>query len=827
MLESLTYLMVLFLIQAAVILTKGINWEWNLLWGFLLLFLLILRSSFFLPQDHPFRQRRHKQLLLWCFGLLFLMLSNLYLSLYVAELKNSELNEEIKKMNVSAGQEEAKGALMVQLGGEVASPIHMDGNRVRFILSVTEVAGHPFEKREEVVITHYGQTLEEMEGYARLKRGDRWRGEVILKAPDPARNPGAFDYRLYLQRKGIHFVAETHGPYQIIPGENTFSLLEIIAQFRQKWMEQTEKLFSSQVAPVVQAMTVGEWRGIDGELVTIYQDFGLIHLLAISGLHVAVVLGVIYWLLSRLPLTREQIYLLLFLFIPAYVAFSGLSVPVIRAGVMAFIVLLFLRFNWKHHALLGLYGAFALLIFIEPYALFQPGFQLSFAVTFALLTIAPQVEKLFPFRLKWLNQGLAVALVAQLVSLPIVLHHFYAFSPISFLLNLILVPIYSAFFIPGAYILTCVSFVDESSISLALFIYEGAFSFIHHLLGWLTEWPYLVLNTGRPGWWWQLVTLFCLILLALWAERRRPWRVVAATLLFVLLLAVLLVKPFLDPKGYVTVLDVGQGDAILIEAPFRQEVVLIDGGGRFLVYEEEWQKPAQPFEVGRDILLPYLKFRGINKIDKVIYSHGHFDHWGGFRGLVGRIPIGMLLRPPLPPHSQEEREWLDQVKREGIPIYVVDQGDAWSTAHAQFVVLYPQGGPPSVGTGDVHAYNLVIWNKLYNATFLWTGDVEVKGEEEIVATFPHLKADVLKVAHHGSRTSTSSLWLSRIDPKVAVISAGRNNRYGHPHREVLERLNERGIPVYVTAWQGGIRFVVGPKGYGIIPTLQGGGEPVQ
>lgn len=824
MMESITYVVLLFLIQAALILTKGVIWELNLLWGSLLFFLFILRTAFFLPADHPLRPLQSKQLLIWLGGLIFLIFSNLYLGMYVINLNYSELKEEINKIDPSGLLEQGK--LKVTLDGEVTSPVTIDGNRIRFILTVKRLDDHPIETGEKVVITHYGQTLEEMEQYDGLKPGDGWRGEVILKRPDPARNPGAFDYRLYLKRQAIHFVAETDGPYVIIPREIRFSFQQMITWFRHKWMEQTENLFSDQVAPFVQAMTVGEWRGIDEELLTIYQDLGLIHLLAISGLHVAVVLGVIFWLLSRLPLTRETIYLILFLFIPVYIAFSGLSVPVIRSGLMAFLLLLFLRFNWQHHALLGFYFALVFLVILEPYALFQPGFQLSFAITFALLTVVPRVAELFPFKIHWLNQGLAVAAVAQLVSLPIVLHHFYSFSPLSFILNLIMVPLHSALFIPGAYILTCVSFVDVSAISLPLWIYESIFALVHHLLVWLNGWPHLVLNAGRPDWWWQLLAIVTLLLLAVWAEQKKGGRVIWAICLFGLLLLFQLVKPYLDHRGYVTILDVGQGDAILVEAPFRQEVVLIDGGGRFFVYEQDWQRPAQPFEVGRDILLPYLKYRGINKIDKVIISHGHYDHWGGLQGLLGKIPIGMLLHPPLVPQSEEERKWLDQVILNKIPIFAVDQGDAWRTGHAQFMVLYPRGKQPEL-VGHVHDYNLVIWNKLYDVTFLWTGDVEVKGEEEILASFPHLKADVLKVAHHGSRTSTSPRWLDQIEAKVAVISAGRNNRYGHPHREVLERLEEKGILVYQTARQGGVRIVVKPKGYEIIPTLQGDGKPVQ
>jgi competence protein ComEC len=298
--------------------------------------------------------------------------------------------------------------------------------------------------------------------------------------------------------------------------------------------------------------------------------------------------------------------------------------------------------------------------------------------------------------------------------------------------------------------------------------------------------------------------------------------------LFPLLLTLLLVLPYLDQNAYVTILDVGQGDAIVIETPYRQEVVLIDVGGSVRLYREDWQEPSQPFEVGRDVILPYLKYRGINHVDKIVISHGHYDHWGGLEGLLGQIPIGMVIHPPLAPQSDPEKEWLAKIQHKQIPLYFVDRGDGWRTADAQFLVLYPEVDDQFKHYADhVHRYNLVLWNKIYNTTFLWTGDVEEEGEHDILDTYPHLETDVLKVAHHGSRTSSSERWLERIKPDVSVISAGRFNLYGHPHEEVLWRLGQSGSTLFNTAWHGAIFIVVKPSGYSIVPTLQPDWDSVQ
>lgn len=825
MVEMATYVIVLFIIQAVCILQASITGELNLLWGSLLFLLFLFRKRLVLPRNHPLFLRRKQQLMMWALGLIFLIFCNFYLSWYQASLEHSSIREMVATSTKATDLQQDALILPAAISGIVQSPVKIDGQRVSFTLCVLEVDDYKLRQPEPVVVTHYVQSLEERDRYERLKGGDHWQGQVKLSQPHPARNPGAFDYQRYLAQQGIHYVAQVEGEVRIKRVEPRFSVAHAIFDLRQRWIEQTDRLYSPSIAPLVQAMTVGEWTAIEQDLLKLYQDLGLVHLLAISGLHVTIVVGVVYAILSRLPFTRETIYLLLFLFIPVYMVFSGFNIPVIRSGLMAMAVLLFLRFRLHHHALLGLYLVLVAMILAEPNILFQMGFQLSFAITFGLITMVPKVYPFMPGKHERLKQGLAVALVAQLISLPIILYHFYAFSPLSFLLNVVVVPLYSAVYIPGAYLLTVLSFISEESISLLLWAYDHSFQFLNQCLATIYQLPYVVIHTGQPGWWWLSLVILLLINMAVWAEHGLKKRFLFSLILFPVLLLIMLILPSFDKHGYVTILDVGQGDAIVIEAPFRKEVVLIDVGGNIRYVEEEWQQQRNPFEVGRDIILPYLKYRGINRIDKIVISHGHFDHYGGLMGLLDKIPIGMVLYPPLLPQSEVELQLLLNLQAQGIPVYFLEREVGWQTDDTQFKVVHPDtGGKVQRHAHHVHQYNLVLWNKIYHTTFLWTGDVEKDGEEKIMALYPRLQAHVLKVAHHGSSTSTSQRWLEHVQPEVSVISAGLHNRYGHPHEEVLHRLHNSGTRILNTAEHGAVRFIISPSGYQVVPTLQWEGD---
>jgi competence protein ComEC len=834
-----SYFIVIFTIQLIFILRQASSLWLLALWSFLFFMIFIFRKKLAYPQDHPHVQARQYIIIITLMCLLLLSLSHLFFYTYVQNHKDSVITEQLQPAEkVGHGDQnlqkenQEREPVKALLSGKITSTVESDGDRIRFDLKVGRVNEEKLGRQETVRVSRYINDLDEKMSFEALAKGDYWEGFVQLTVPSQARNPGAFDYKEYLYQKHIHYVGTitdakwTYAHDSSWKGKFTYFL----DRQRHVWMNQVERIFSDQTAPIVQAMTVGYRSELDQQLMVMYQELGIIHILAISGLHVGIMLWALYWGLSRFPLTRESILTIMFLFIPFYMYISGAQISVVRAGLMGMIAIICLRYNLWKHSLLALYAVYMMILFYNPYALYHIGFQLSFLVTFALIIAYHPVFRLFS-KLgwpEWVGQIVGVSLIAQLASLPIILYHFYQFSPFSLLINILLVPLYSIVYIPGAFFITLLSFIHIDVLQLAIFVYESTLHFLHEMLHWVHSFSFSTIHVGKPSSWW--LTLYFLLFLTwlIQLEIKRWMRSWLVLLLLMVLVPLQIMLPYVDQEAKIMLLDVGQGEAIIIELPYRKEILLIDVGGQFQIPKEDWKKRSREFEVGRDILLPYLRYRGINQIDKIIVSHGHYDHFGGIQGILGQVKIGKVLRSPIPPHSEYEKDMLKKLNDHSIPVYGLGQGDHWGTKQVNFQVLFPKKqDKPIESISNLHDYNIVLWNKIYQTVFLWTGDIEEMGEQKILNHYPQLKADILKVAHHGSNTSTSGGWVQQLEPKAALLSLGINNRHGHPHTNVVQRLEDMGTTMYRTDVHGGVLIKVSPKSVIIFPTLQETGQGIK
>lgn len=273
-------------------------------------------------------------------------------------------------------------------------------------------------------------------------------------------------------------------------------------------------------------------------------------------------------------------------------------------------------------------------------------------------------------------------------------------------------------------------------------------------------------------------------------------------------LFVLARQPFSgDQEVRITFLDVGQGDSIVVEIT-NKKVYLIDAGGTFrFPARESWRERRDPFEVGKDIVLPFLRARGIDRIDRVVMTHGDLDHIGGMAALVPRFSFGEVLVNGVTPEGIE-RDVILQFQQKGVPILTGSPGQTWSDAPGvDWAWVSP--GQTSKATGN--EASVVLQLTAYGKSVLFTGDIEGDGESRVAQSgLPDV--DVLKVAHHGSNTSTSDAFLAAMRPKTAVISVGANNRYGHPSAEVLQRLKKSGSKVFRTDRHGAVTLIITPEG---------------
>jgi competence protein ComEC len=255
----------------------------------------------------------------------------------------------------------------------------------------------------------------------------------------------------------------------------------------------------------------------------------------------------------------------------------------------------------------------------------------------------------------------------------------------------------------------------------------------------------------------------------------------------------------LSSNGGITYVDVGQGDSILIQLPYNGGNYLIDTGGILSFQKEPWQMKESEFDTGKDILLPFLKSKGIRKLDKLILTHADFDHIGGSKAILTTLPVESLIMPLGQNADFEKFSWLNQKEVDAIKL-IVQEGDSWVVGENSFQVIHPK-----LPNGDKNSSCIVLYAQINGIKFLFTGDADIAAEDEMLSKYT-LKVDVLKAGHHGSKTSTGKSFLKNLNPKVSIISVGENNRYGHPSPELLKELQENQIQIFRTDIDGSINF---------------------
>jgi len=618
-------------------------------------------------------------------------------------------------------------------------------------------------------------------------------GELII--PDEARNPNLFNYRQYLKTLHINYSLKVSKWMEC--SDSTPNLFESLLIVRQQGISLIQENYSETVAPFIIAMLFGERNEMDIDVEEAYQKLGLSHLLAISGLHVTIFTGIVYYLFIRIGITKEHTRIVLLITLPIYAILAGGSPSVIRAVFMSWVILFLWIWRNKLHPLDGLGITFIFYILFNPYMMFHVGFQLSYFVTACLILSKSIIEKCRTA----FSVSFMITLIAQMSSLPILLYHFFEISLLSLFLNLIYIPLYSVMIMPlsiGAFVLSLLypqfSFLLDTFLSLI-------FQISNELAILVSKWKLFTLTLGKPPLYLLLLYFFTYSLAFLFMEKQGATKIRYVIFLFVYPLLLQFIYVNWSPIGEVTMIDVGQGDSILIRLPYGQGNYLIDTGGVIQFNSEEWMQRKSSFDTGKDIVVPFLKSKGITRIDKLVLTHGDMDHIGSVDSILKQINVLQILVGSTINKKEIEENLIQKAKELNIDVQYVFEGMRWESGGSQFQILYPRQGMESDNNSSI-----VIYANIGGMTWLFTGDLEEEGEKELLKKYPSLQTDVLKIGHHGSKTSTTEPFLLSIKPKVALISAGRKNRFGHPHQVVVERLVKEGVMIYRTDENGAITY---------------------
>lgn len=720
---------------------------------------------------------RQKRVLFFC-GVIFL--------LFLVRMEVAERNNE----SVFNEQTEYLEAVILNTSS-------VDGDQVQWMMR--EVKHH-----EKFFVTLYMAEENEKHQIEALTPGSICRVKGTWKKPAPASNFSAFDYQEYMYKQQVHWMIEVSGMDHLLCSyQKQDSLLSTVQQWRDFGIKHIRQQFPEELQGMSSALIFGDRNEINPGVEKAYQQLGLIHLLAVSGLHVGIISGVLYYAGLRTGITRERMSWILIGFLPFYALLAGGAPSVWRAVLIAMLVLLYQRFARKSLPPVTALGTAALVMLLaDPYYGWHIGFQLSFFISLSLLLSFPLLQRLSSLPL----QLFGVSAAAQTASLPIILYHFYEFSLLSYVLNIAFVPFVSLILLPFCFFLFFLSLFIPSAAVLLMKPVEAGIRFLHDNLQVVAESRVLQVVTGQPNVLELLFLSVSLLFLFAMVEKGRRIGICLAAGSLAAVFGWLFFAPYFDSKGAVTVIDVGQGDSILIELPYRRGVYLIDGGGALSFPKEEWQERKTAYDPGERIVVPVLKSKGIRAIDKLIVTHGDIDHYGGLYAVMEHTNIHQVLYGRSVEEKEAERHFLETVHQHGIPIVFAEKGMAWKEGEQHFQVLAPLNNKVSGNEASI-----VLYAVMGGRSWLFAGDLEEDGEKQVIKAFPGLKADILKAGHHGSKTSTSSTWVEQLQPKAALLSSGRCSRFGHPHQEVLDILEAHEVDIYRTDEKGAVEITFHDK----------------
>ena len=595
--------------------------------------------------------------------------------------------------------------------------------------------------------------------------------EGKLSEPEGQRNFGGFDYQTYLKTQGIYQTL-TIKSIQSLKQVSSWDIGESLSSLRRKAIVWIKSHFPDPMRNYMTGLLFGHLDTDFEEMNELYSSLGIIHLFALSGMQVGFFMDGFKKLLLRLGLTQEKLKWLTYPFSLIYAGLTGFSASVIRSLLQKLLA---------QHGVKGLdnFTLTVLVLFIiMPNFFLTAGGVLSCAYAFILTMTSKEGEGL--------KAVARESLVISLGILPILSFYFAEFQPWSILLTLVFSFLFDVVFLPLLSILFILSFVYP--VTQFNFVFEWLENIIR-LISQLASRP---LVFGQPNAW---LLMLLLISLALVYDLRKNIKKLTVLSLLIAGLFCLTKYPL---ENEITMLDVGQGESIFLR-DVTGKTILIDVGGKAESDKkiQAWQEKATTSNTQRT-LIPYLKSRGVDKIDQLILTNTEKEHVGDLLEVTKAFHVGEIL---VSKGSLTQKDFVAELEASQTEVRSVTAGENLPIFGSYLEVLSPR----QIRDGDRDG-SLVLYGKLLDKHFLFTGNLKEKGEKDFLKQYPNLEVDVLKAGQHGSKTSSNPVFLEKLKPEITLISVGKNNRAKLPHQETLTRLEVIKSKIYRTDQQGAIRF---------------------
>lgn len=621
---------------------------------------------------------------------------------------------------------------------------------------------------------------------------DLYPGDVIWgtgtgKAYRRASNPGGYDEQSYQYSNGNYLDLES---VRIIKKKCfPFGLRYLLFQLRSKLTDIYQNILPEKEASLAAAMVLGDKQNLDTDIKQMYQKNGIAHLLAISGLHIAMIGGTLYRLLRKwiggyvIPVGTGIVFVLF------YGMLTGLAGATCRAAVMLSLSFVADLTGRKYDLISSLFIALFLMLAKNPYQMTQTGFLLSFGAILGIAVIYPIWNLWIENLPKW-TDALFVSISVQLILIPVMLYYFYEIPVYGVFLNVLVIPMMGV-------LLAClilaglVGLFNLSVASCIVIPVRIIFKLYEILCGLWERIPGNIFCMGRPDKGWMIGYYGILILLLLYTYfGKRKWRVFIRYCCFLLLF---FCYPVVERQDlFICMFDVGQGDGIYIRTP-EQDNILVDGGS------------SSQKNIGTYILKNGLKYYGCNHLDYVIVTHSDSDHYSGISELLENavLPIDNLILPDIQNPDAAYLQLEKLAEKRGCRVYHMKEEDQLVFGKVRMECFNPQ----NISYEDKNTGSLVFWLNFKEFDMLLTGDMDSSVEKRLenrLSESAKKGLDVLKVAHHGSDTASSKDFLEKLQPAFACISVGSQNRYGHPHAQTIENLEAVHTGIFRTDRQGAI-----------------------
>ncbi len=642
----------------------------------------------------------------------------------------------------------------------IITDIYVDGNYLSLKLN----------GKEKLQASYYFNTYSEKEQFlSEYELGDSIYIEGTLKVPNNNTNPNLFNYKKYLYSNNIYYLLEIDNYHKIKDNDSTlYKLKNMIAN-------RINKIDAS--SSYLMALILGDDRYISKDMVNIYQDIGISHLFAISGSHITVFAGILLFILKKIRLGEKFRYLIVTLFLLFYMFVTGFSSSIVRAVV----VFVLLSINKIFKLEIKIFNVFilgiSLIIFITPFIIFQIGFQFSSIISCILILFS----QLINLQQGYFKKVFITSFISFLVSIPICLYNFYQINVLSIIYNMFFIPFMNFILFPITLITFIIPWLDS-----ILWMLINILEFVAKLCSNIPS----VLIFKKPS-----IVIFGLYFIIIFMILKRWNKSKKILLIFIVALSIHYNYNLIFSSDYIIFIDVGQGDSILIHS--NNKSLLIDTGGKITYKKEEWEERTNNNSLSDNTVIPLLKSLGIRKLDYLILTHGDYDHMGEAINLVENFKVEKVIFN-CGPYNDLENELIKVLDKKKISYYLyikelnIDDNKLYFLNNKDY--------------GNENDNSSVIYTELNNHKFLFMGDAGVDVEEDLIDKYNLQDIDVLKVGHHGSKTSSSKNFINEVNPKYSIISVGKNNRYGHPNENVLDNLEDSKI--YRTDQDGSIMFKI-------------------